>query len=280
MIRKSFAITNNEGELIRGDIRAAETTRDAPVIVMCHGFKGFKDWGFFPDSAEKICHDGYVVVTFNFSRNGIGANPLIFTELESFSHNSYSHELADLKCVIDGISSRKIGGNLVDPEHIGLVGHSRGGGIALLYAARDERISSLVTWSAISTIDRYSEETLANWKDTGYIEVENSRTKQVMQLGSELLTDVTKNRKKLNIESAVKKLDIPILVIHGADDESVPVDEARSIFEWLDSTEKSLQIIDEAGHTFNIIHPMKQSTAEFDAVLDLTINWFDHHLQF
>jgi len=158
MMRKSFNLVNSSNEKIQGDIRYREGEKNTPAIIICHGFKGFKDWGFFPVLAERLADDGYVSITFNFSRNGIGADPNNFTELEQFAKNTYSHELSDLKNVVDAIASGEIGKNIINPEKIGLLGHSRGGGIALLYTAGDERIQCVTTWSAIARIERYSDE--------------------------------------------------------------------------------------------------------------------------
>jgi len=181
-MRKSFNLVNSSEEKIQGDIRYREGEKNAPVIVICHGFKGFKDWGFFPVLAERFADDGYVTITFNFSRNGIGADPNNFTELEQFAKNTYSHELNDLKTLIDAIASGDIGKNIIDPEKIGLLGHSRGGGVALLYTAIDERIQCVATWSAIARVERYSEDVIKQWEKTGFIEMENKRTNQMMRL--------------------------------------------------------------------------------------------------
>ena len=37
-----------------------------------HGFKGFKDWGFFPHLADRLARAGLVAVSFNFSGSGVG----------------------------------------------------------------------------------------------------------------------------------------------------------------------------------------------------------------
>jgi uncharacterized protein len=43
-----------------------------PVILFVHGFKGFKDWGAFPDACEEFARVGFAVVAFNLSLNGVG----------------------------------------------------------------------------------------------------------------------------------------------------------------------------------------------------------------
>lgn len=97
MLKKSFSFDlGKENRVIRGDIRLPKPQLPAPVLFICHGFKGFKDWGFFPVLAEKLAEAGFVTVTFNFSMNGIGEDLENFTELEKFSLNTFSREQEDL----------------------------------------------------------------------------------------------------------------------------------------------------------------------------------------
>ena len=278
MIRKNFSIMNPDSEIIRTEIHYREDVKNAPIVIICHGFKGFKDWAFFPVLAESLAHAGYISLTFNFSRNGIGANLYNFTELDLFEKNSYTHELSDLKCVVDAIASESIGKGLVNPEQIGLFGHSRGGGVAILYTPTDPRIKTLVTWSAIASIERYSEKEISRWKKSGYLEIENKRTRQVMHIGENLLNDIQNNHKKLNIFAAAKNIEIPTLIIHGQNDEAVPVREAQEIYDHLGAPEKELMLIEEASHTFGVQHPLESMTTSLEIVFDLTESWFDRFL--
>lgn len=41
------------------------------VVVIAHGYKGFKDWGMFPYTAQALS-DEHEVISFNFSHAGIG----------------------------------------------------------------------------------------------------------------------------------------------------------------------------------------------------------------
>ena len=118
MLRRNFSLSNSHGEFIRGDLRHIENVKNAPAIVICHGFKGFKDWGFFPSLAEDLAETGYVSIVFNFSRNGLGPDPQNFTNLNLFAKNTYTHELEDLACVVNGIQEGNIGKGLIDPDRI------------------------------------------------------------------------------------------------------------------------------------------------------------------
>jgi len=277
-MRKSFNLFNSSNEKIHGDLRYSEGTKNAPAIIICHGFKGFKDWGFFPILAERLADDGYVAITFNFSRNGIGADPNTFTELEKFANNTFSHELEDLKTVMDAVSNGQLGQNIIDIERIGLIGHSRGGGTALVFASNDERIQCMTTWSSIARVERYSDEVMKQWQKDGFIEIENKRTNQMMRMNVEFLEDIKKNKEKFNILKSAAKLEIPVLIVHGESDESVPVSEANEIYESLDGYGNELEIIEGGTHTFGIRHPVEGITPEFETVMDLTEVFFDKNL--
>lgn len=278
MLRKNYNINNSTHEIIRLDMRYREDVRNAPVVIICHGFKGFKDWGFFPHLSETLAEAGYVSISFNFSRNGIGADPQNFTELDLFARNTYSHELEDLKCVISSVRKGIIGKGVIDPDYIGLFGHSRGGGIALLGASADSGIKVVVTWAAISRIDRFGPDRMTRWKKEGFIEIENKRTRQLMRIERDLLEDITTNAGRLNITAAANRIKMPTLIIHGEKDDTVPINEAEAIYESLASENKDYIVIEDGNHTLGITHPMTTRTPAYETALDLTENWFDIHL--
>ena len=45
-------------------------TAPVPLIILCHGFKGFKDWGGFNLVAKTIAAENFFFVKINFSHNG------------------------------------------------------------------------------------------------------------------------------------------------------------------------------------------------------------------
>ncbi len=278
MLRKTFALTNADNEIIRGDLRYRESAKNSATIILCHGFGGFKDWGFFPLLAETLTDSGYVTITFNFSRNGIGADLDNLTEHDKFAVNTYSHELQDLECVLTAIKTSKIGKGLIDQHRLGLFGHCRGGGLAILRAARDKKIQTVVTWSAISTVERFNADDIFNLQKDGFIELESTWSRQNMTVSSSLLKDIQENKDRLDILQAAAKLNVPVLIIHGDQDEDVPVEEARKIFDSLKTDTKDLVIIEGANHMLGISHPLRTRNSYLDTAMDLSENWFDKYL--
>ena len=72
--------------------------KQKPLIVFCHGYKGFKDWGAWDLVAKAFLDAGFFFVKFNFSHNGgTMEQPIDFPDLDAFAENNYSKELDDLR---------------------------------------------------------------------------------------------------------------------------------------------------------------------------------------
>jgi uncharacterized protein len=250
---------------------------DAPTVVYLHGFKGFKDWGFAPYVAGRFVECGMRFLAMNFSHNGIGDNPLEFTELEKFRDNTFSLELTEAEEIIGKYHAGALFG--ADAGSVmGLLGHSRGGGIALL-ASGHPAIQAVCTWASVATFARYPAHVIELWRQQGVLDVPNARTGQLMQLGFQIHEDLVAHMDgRLSITQAVNRLQKPLCIIHGDADEAVPAADARAIFEWADQAQVELHLIPEAGHTFGAKHPFEQAHAHLEAALAHTMHFFTRHL--
>ena len=255
---------------IHVDVRAGGRSSARPAVVVVHGFKGFKDWGFFPPLAERIARAGMTAVTFNMSGSGVDAagEP---AHPERFGRNTYEAELRDTATVIEALLRGELG--TAPPSTLGLVGHSRGGGVALLRAVEDDQVHALVTWAAISRIDRWDAETRRRWRTEGSLEIVNARTGQRIPVGTPLLDEVESAAERLDIERAARQLDIPWLLIHGTDDESVPLREGERLARLGGPEVTTWLPVDGAGHTFGAGHPWKPPVPAAELVFDATLQF-------
>lgn len=276
---KEFSYTTRKGHTIKLSLYGEHILGEAPCILYLHGFKGFKDWGFVPYAGRYFAQAGFSFLCFNFSHNGIGAQPDVFTEFDKFQHNTYSLEMEESLEIIHLVSRTNfLGRDLNHP--LGLLGHSRGGGIALLAAQQAAEVSAVATWAAVSTIDRVSKKDREVWRKQGFREVVNSRTGQVFRMGMDMLEDIEKYSKtRLHILDASRQLNKPLLLLHGEADESVPYFEAEQINIYADPGNTQFRLIPHAGHTFGARHPFEASTPQLDLVLELTRDFFRHTLQ-
>lgn len=276
-MNKDFVLNTKNNEIIRITSYGYKNLETAPCLIFVHGFKGFKNWGFFPYSGNYFAERGYFVLTFNFSHNGIGENLTEFTELDKFADNTFSLELEELNEIIDAYFDNFFG--FRKNEKLGIVGHSRGGAEAILAASRRKEILAVVAWAAVANFNRYSERQEKDWRERGFFEILNSRTNQLMRLNVSLLEDIENNLDDLlNIEKAVNSLDKPLLIIHGEQDLSVPIKEGEQIYSWSDKKLTEIFRIPATGHTFDVTHPFLRSNAKLDSVLVKTLNFFNKNL--
>lgn len=253
--------------------------KNSNCIIFAHGFKGFKDWGFVPYFGKYFSDKGYFVITFNFSHNGVATGSKDFDDLDKFANNTLSLEKEELNEIINAYKNGFFG-EINSTNKIGLVGHSRGGAISILASGSNENIDVLVTWAAISKLDRFTDRQKIEWKANGFFEVLNSRTNQIMRININLLNDIENfGSTKLNLKTALSNFNKPYLIIHGDQDLTVPFDEAEDIYFWSDKSLTELYKIKGAGHTFDIKHPFESITNAFNLVLEKTNSFFQNHLQ-
>lgn len=250
--KESFTLRRGTEAIITADITYSENLSNK-VAVFVHGFKGFKDWGAHNLVANLFAFNAIHYVKFNFSLSGVNHNnPIDITEMELFASNTPSIELLDLELIIDFVIEQF--GN----SEITLIGHSRGGGVSILTAAKDKRIQKLITWASIDSFSSlWKKEQESDWRINGRIEVYNARTQEFMPLNLTLLDDVEQNEEKLNILNAAKELDIPWLIIHGNEDINVNISVGKN-FKSLKPVAVFLEVAG-ANHVFNATHPYIQN---------------------
>jgi pimeloyl-ACP methyl ester carboxylesterase len=260
-----FRIDSDEGLPIRGAIDLPGKPK--ALVVVVHGFKGFRQWGFFSWVTGQLRDHGFAGCRFDMSRNGIGENPETFDRLDLFADDTYSIQLADLRAVVAHCATI--------PQLTGLpvflVGHSRGGAVAILGARDVPRLKGIVTWSAISTTDRWDEATKALWRRQGFVDVPNQRTGQMMRMSTAFLDDLEANREAFDLGRAIQEIQVPMLVIHGERDETVPVAESKRIAAR--ARDASLLTIASATHTLNAIHPLVRVPRELSLATEVTAHF-------
>jgi len=263
--------TPPHGDVIRADIRRPTRSDPRTAVIVAHGFKGFKDWGFFPHLCERLANDGHLVVSFNFSLNGTGPSLVDFTDLDAFGRNTLSRELDDLRWMVDRTVAGEWSGGRA-PTAVGLLGHSRGGGGGIITAAEHPGISALVTWAAVSTFRRWGGEHVDDWTTRGVTYIPNARTGQQMPLYRTLWDDLQENAARLDVLAAAGMVRVPWLIVHGAEDATVPVGEAHRLAGAGPSA--TLRIIAGSGHTFEAVHPLAGTTPGLEAAVEATLRHF------
>lgn len=257
--KNNIIIKGKHHKPILADVFYQQTNQPKKIVIFCHGYKGFKDWGAWNLMAESFANVGFFFLKFNFSHNGGTAeNPIDFPDLEAFGNNNYTKELDDLETVINWIYTNADVKNEIDTDEISLIGHSRGGGIVLLKANENTKIKKVITLAGVCDFEKRTATIgdLNQWKKDGVKYVVNGRTKQQMPHFYQFYEDFIKNKERLNVKKATENLKIPQLILHGNADTSVLIDEAVNLHQWNPKSE--YQIIENADHVFNTCHPWKE----------------------
>lgn len=260
-IKKNIVVPGAHKKPIPIDLFYNPTEAKKSIVIFCHGYKGFKDWGAWDLMAQAFANEGFLFLKFNFSHNGgTVQQPIDFPDLEAFGNNNYTKELDDLETVINWAHETPQITSQGDLSHITLIGHSRGGGIVTIKAEEDNRITKVISLAGVSSYGKRTSTTgdLEQWKKDGVKYVLNGRTKQKMPHYYQFYEDFIANEKRLTIQRAVSNLNIPYLIIHGDSDTSVLIDEAHNLYGWSKISE--LKIIENANHVFGAKHPWNDET--------------------
>ncbi len=239
---------NSRGLKLAGVFHAPEKETES-TIIMSHGFTGDKDeWGTFVKAAEVFCNSGFSVFRFDFGGSGESEKTSITVE----------KQVGDLKSAIHFVKQK----GYLD---VGLLGLSLGGLCSVL--AFDEQIKTIVLWAPVTkaktpTIfkDRQMKTEL---DEKGYVMIKN-------RVGREFKIDrqYLKERETINQRQVLSRIKCPVLIIHGAMDDIVPLEHSESAIPYLPE-ESNLEIIENADHGLN---------NELDKVISLSLNWFKTYL--
>ncbi|MFC5628555.1 alpha/beta hydrolase family protein [Aliibacillus thermotolerans] len=273
---QSFVLSLEDDLFIRGEVHAPSNREKAPVVIICHGFKGYKDWNFFPYTATTLAKHGFYAIRFNFSMNGVKGDD--FDELEKFAENTYSRELNDLHVLMEKMEQRELPyAEFFDLERVGILGHSRGGGDSVLFASESKRIQAVVTWNGISQVDIWGDDFRKQVFTEGVGYVENKRTNIQMPIKRNVFDDIEKNKERFDILGKISNIKVPILIVQGDADLERLVEGAKKMHEK--APHSQLMMIKGAGHTFNASHPLMTIPEELEEALNETTRFFTESLK-
>jgi uncharacterized protein len=280
---RNIPVTGTDGRTFLLDVTYPAHQPVRGRIVFLHGFKGFKDWGHWSLIAEHFARAGYLFAAFNFSHNGTTpAAPAEFRDLDAFGANTFSKELTDLEACLDWLDEQ--GGELENldsnREPFTLIGHSRGGPIALIKAHEDNRVNYLITWASVASLDYAwpDQAFLDQWQKDGQYTVVNGRTGQEMPLYYSLYEDYLAAGDRLQTRLIAPRMAKPWLIQHGTADPAVTEAAARQLAAW--STRAELHLIEGADHVFGASHPYEsdQLPVHSQQLLDRCLSFLEEQM--
>lgn len=243
-----------------------------PLTIISHGFKSFRNWGFNPYLSKAIAKNIGPVLCFDYSMNGIDNDQKMLYKDDIFRKNTVGVELSDLSIIINSLNSISILNDIWNGE-VNIIGHSMGGAIAVLVAKENHLVKKLSLWGTISKWDRNTKRQKEDWKEKGYVTFTENSTGQTLHLDYSYLEYKEVNKDKIDIRKALSSLKIPIQIIHGEQDFTVPAKEGEILFSKSNHPESEIKIIPKTGHTFGIKHPMKETNPGLEEAINQTIKF-------
>ncbi|OGY45399.1 MAG: hypothetical protein A2744_04310 [Candidatus Buchananbacteria bacterium RIFCSPHIGHO2_01_FULL_44_11] len=249
-------LKNNQGRKIVGLIDLPKNQGRSPVVVICHGFTGYKEEIHLKSLAQTLAKNGIAAMRFDFT-NERGESDGTIEDI------NFSQELADLKSVIDFISYQ----GFIDPARIGLAGHSMGGQVALTYGPTDPRIKVLADLAGVAY--RGAQDTELEKKLRGRAD-HFQKNGFLFIWGYKIKFDFYTDLLKHDTLSQVKKISIPTIIVHGRTDRIVPLKHSQTVYEILREP-KRLVVIDGMPHTW-------RQPIHYKKVNPLVAEWFKKYL--
>ncbi|MFC7370282.1 alpha/beta hydrolase [Fictibacillus iocasae] len=221
-----------------------------PLIIICHGFTSSRIGvdRLFVKSAVQLEREGNIVVRFDYAGCGESEG--------QYGENSFDDLIEQTQTVIT--FGTELPG--VDRNQVTLIGHSLGGAVAAITAAKDHRVKNLVLWSAVG---RPYDDISAIVGPAECDEIEKSRC--IDHLGYTLTPKFLESLKRFNPIEKIARFNGHALIIHGTGDKVITSEYAKHyVYSLKEKAEKTL--IQGACHTFS-------TGPHFDQLINRTKKW-------
>ncbi len=211
---EKISIPNSQGKAIAAVVHHSETPTNR-LAILCSGYLDSKDYHGLVELAKTLTVQGYTVVRFDATG--------IWDSEGSIEEYTMSQYLKDIASVLETMIYRQ------HYSHILLGGHSRGGVMAILYAARDARISSVL--AIMPSTPSLSIQRRAPWEQNGFEVSLRNLPDKTGTLEFRVPFSHVLDREQYDVLHDVNKLHVPLILLAGELDTVVPPDNVRQIFD-------------------------------------------------
>lgn len=240
-MEQTINFKDSEGNNVVAIYLISNENLDAPIVLIGHGFTSSKN-----GSAKSIAD----------LLSNIGINSL---RIDFYGHGESDGKFEDVT-VSRGVDDVLSAINFLDQRghtDIHYLGTSYGGACGILAAAKTAKLKSLILRSPVADfwtreLMRMSKEKLLEWETEGF-------RMYVMGNGKDLRLNYSflKDMEQTNGFAAAKNIEIPTLIVHGDQDESVPILLSEMLVKVIPNSK--LVVIKGADHRYS--DPVKDKEA-------------------
>jgi len=233
-MQEKLFFENSRGSRLCGILANPTSNKNGPIMILCHGFSTSKDSSTYV-RLEKILN-GEGISTFRF---------------DFFAHGESEGEFEDITIseAVDDILNAIRFLKELGYSKIGLVGSSFGGLASVMAASKTDDLFVLALKSPVSDdlgklVAQESRQEIETWKEKGFIYYTSGDGR-----GLRLNYSFFEDDEKVNGYEAAKKIKIPTFIVHGNNDESVPIEQSKKIVGLIDNSR--LEVIESADHRYS-----------------------------
>ena len=233
-MQEKLFFENTKGNRLCGILANPTSNKNGPIMILCHGFSTSKDSSTYV-RLEKILN-GKGISTFRF---------------DFFAHGESEGEFEDITIseAVDDILNAIRFLKELGYSKIGLVGSSFGGLASVIAASKTDDLFVLALKSPVSDdlgklVAQESRQEIETWKEKGFIYYTSGDGR-----GLRLNYSFFEDDEKVNGYEAAKKIKIPTFIVHGNNDESVPIEQSKKIVGLMENSR--LGIIEGADHRYS-----------------------------
>ncbi|MEX1063728.1 MAG: alpha/beta hydrolase [Candidatus Paceibacterota bacterium] len=253
MYQEFFELENPQGLKIKGQYFVPGGFGPYATVLFCHGFTGNYREKQNMVFLQELARSGILAVGFDFTNEANSSSDGDFFNL------TLDSEMSDVNAVLDFIKKNPY----VDHKSIGLCGHSLGGIVATKLAAdRNHEVKALATisslWNPKEELTLILEIAITIWKRQGYLDF--ARMTPEWGVGDKRLGyGFYESVSKYDPGETIRKIGMPTLVMHGADDDTILVSSGHKLFDELKG-DKTLKIIEKGDHIFSDPESLKEAS--------------------
>ncbi|MFC2166066.1 alpha/beta hydrolase family protein [Acidobacteriota bacterium] len=254
-MRKQIYFENSRGDRLAAILSNPSEKTEEPMVIMCHGFSTGKDGRTNTLMEERL--NNHNISTFRFDFFGHGESEGLFEEV------TISEAVDDVRRALRYLQD--LGYSL-----FGLVGSSFGGIVSILAAADSDEIDVLALKSPVSDylgllIAQDFGLKIDTWKEKGSIPITGADG-QNLRLNYTFYQDA----ETIRGYEEVKKIQIPTLIVHGDEDETVPLEQSKISASLMPHCR--VEIIQGADHIYS-------QPRHFEKMIDLLSQFIINHFR-
>lgn len=249
--KKKVKIRNNKKELLVGLEELPSLNKEKyPTVILVHGFGVTKsEVGMFDEFSEILNNNGFIVYRFDFSGRGESEG--------DYSKTSLSKMRDDLRVILDFVKQQ----SKVNVTKIGIWAQSFG--TPTTVSLRPD-IQAIVLTGAISRPQDTSTVLFGNGYNPNGISTRILSNGDKIEMEPQFWSDLETH----NLLEDIKNIKCPILFLHGAEDEKIPLSQMEAYYENANEPKEKI-ILEGVNHS---LKPRREESYE------IILNWFVKYL--